>query len=107
MQIAVNSGQLQRTWHNILIETMNSISASFVTRIDNFTSEATAASKALGRGTFLANGATREKICHLASETYHVNQIFECNLFDLFILLRSPKSFECRLSSFLGTCFIL
>lgn len=49
----------------LLIETMNSISASFVTRIDTFTSEATAASRALNGGTFLANGPNGEKICHL------------------------------------------
>jgi hypothetical protein len=89
----------------LLIETMNSISASFVTRIDTFTSEATAASRALGRGTFLANGPIGEKICHLASETCHFNRTFECNLFYLFILFGSLKSFEFRLYYFFGSFF--
>lgn len=77
----------------LLIETMNSISASFITRIDTFTSEATAASRALSGGTFLANGPISERICYLASEIDHVNWTFEFNLFDLFLLFRSPNSF--------------
>jgi len=46
----------------LLIETMNSISASFVTRIDTFTSEATAASRALIGGIFIVNGSSSGRI---------------------------------------------
>jgi len=52
----------------LLIETMNSISASFVTRIDTFTSEATAASRALIGGISLVNGLNGGGF---SSETYH------------------------------------
>lgn len=44
----------------LLIETMGSIFASFVTRIDTFTTEATAASRALVGGTFLVHRSIGE-----------------------------------------------
>lgn len=72
----------------LLIETMNSISASFVTRIDTFTSEATAASRALGRaqvpgGEVSGEGNGRFSTLGLLIGLHSVSEAFSKNVLHL------------------------